>query len=149
MNTFEFYSNTNTDDVQDDVASAPLPVFPWAMEDYSCTFLPQSTHPDLIPTPGYLSTAGPYLPDFNATDYAALAPTPTTEMGMFTSLLTRQVDYAHPVSNQYVRTCQHLTYPAVPQNAPEPWMLAPHTFLSCICHDPLYSSRCDTKLSLM
>jgi hypothetical protein len=98
MNTFE-YSNTNTDDVQDHVTSAPWPDSLWAMGD-SYTSVPQSTHPDLISTPGYLSTA---VPDLNATDYAAFTLAPTTEMmGMFTNLKTTQVDYAHQVSNQNV-----------------------------------------------
>lgn len=90
----------NTFDVQDDVASAPWPDFPWAMGDYSHTSVPQNTHLDLIPTPGYLSTAGPYVPDFNATDYATFTLSPATEMGMFTNLPTTQVDYAYRVSNQ-------------------------------------------------
>ncbi len=95
MNTFEFYSKP--DDVQGDVASAPWPDSPWAMGDYSYTSLPQSTHPaDLIST--QLSNAGPYVPDFNATNYAASTLTPTTEMGMFTNLPTTQVDYTYQVS---------------------------------------------------
>jgi hypothetical protein len=100
MNTFALYSNTNTDDVQDDLASAPWPESPWATQDYSYTLVPQSTHPDLISTPGYLPTAGPYVP--NATDYAAFALGPTTGMGMFTNLPTTQVDYAYQVSNQHI-----------------------------------------------
>jgi hypothetical protein len=34
----------------------------------------------------YLSTAGSYVPDLNATDYAVFTLAPTTEMGMFTNL---------------------------------------------------------------
>jgi hypothetical protein len=101
MNTFEFYSNTNTDDVQDasDVASAP-----WAMPvgGDSYTSVPQSTHPDLISTPGHFSTAGPHVPDFNAADYPAFTLAPTTEMGIFTSLPTTPVDYTYQVSNQHL-----------------------------------------------
>jgi hypothetical protein len=97
MNTFEFYSNA--DDVQDGVASAPWPDSPWAM---GYTSVPQSTHPDLISIPGHLSNVGPYIPDLNATNYAAFTLTPTTEMGMFTNLPTTQVDYTYQVSNQQV-----------------------------------------------
>jgi len=101
MNTF-YYSNTNTDDVQDHVASAPWPDSPWATGD-SSTSVPQSTHPDLMSISGYLSTVGPYdVPDLNAADYAAFTLAPTTEMGIFTNLPTTQVDYAYQVSNQHV-----------------------------------------------
>ena|SRR6267154_3409774 len=101
MNTFEFYSNTNTDDVQDYVASAPWPDSPWATGD-SYTSVPQSTHPDLISNPGYLSTADPFVPELNATDFGAFTLAPTTEMGMFTNLQTTQLDYPYQVSNQHV-----------------------------------------------
>jgi hypothetical protein len=102
MNTFEFYSNTNTDDVQDHVASTPWPNSPWAMGDDSSTSVPQSTHRDLTSTPGYLSTVGQRIPDLNATGYAAFTLAPTTEMGMFTNLPTTQVDYAYQLINRQV-----------------------------------------------
>ena len=89
------------------------------MGDLSYTSVPQNTHPDLIPTPGYLSTASPYVPDFNATDYAAFTIAPTTEMGMFTNLLTIQVDYAYRVNNRHVWTRGHLTHPGATQNVPD------------------------------
>jgi len=90
MNTFQFYSNTSTEDVQDD-----------AVGDYPYISVPQGTHPDLISTPGYLSPAEPYVPNFNATDYAAFTLPLATEMGMYMNLSTTQVDYAY-VSSQHV-----------------------------------------------
>jgi hypothetical protein len=38
------------------------------------------------------------------------------------------------------------TYPTVPQNVIDPWSMAgPCMSLSCICHDPLYSTGCRSK----
>ncbi|KAF8501782.1 hypothetical protein F5888DRAFT_1270284 [Russula emetica] len=118
MNTFEFYPNSNTDDVQDDIASAPWPDSPWSMGDCSYTSAPQSTHPDLASTPEYLSTAEPYFPDINATDYVAFTLAPATEMEMFTNLPTTQGDCAY-------------------QNAPDPWMPAPSLFDASSAVSPL------------
>ena len=150
MNIFEHYS-TNDDIFQDNVALAPWPNSPWAMEDYSYTpeSVPQSTHPALTPAPGYIPTVGQHLSDFNAAGHAAFTLAPTTEMGMFTNLPTTQVDYTDLVSNQHIWTRRQLTYPAAPQNAPDPWVQTPSMFLPCIIYDPLYSPDADPKLSSM
>ena len=104
MNTFEFefYSNTNTDYIQD-VASAPWFGSPRAMGDCPSTSMPQSTHSDLMSTSGCLSAARKYVPDFNPTEYEGFTLVPTTEMVTFTNLPTTQGDYAYQVSNQHVR----------------------------------------------
>ena len=89
MNTFQFYSNP-TDDVQDG-----------AVGDYPYISVPQSTHPDFISTPGYPAPAEPYVPNFNATNYAAFTLPPATGMGTYTNPSLTQVDYAY-VSSQHV-----------------------------------------------
>src|SRR6266576_1609274 len=61
----------------------------------------QSTHPDLMFTLGYLSTARSYVPDFNATDYPAFTLAAAAEVWTFTNLPT-QVDYTYQVNNQHV-----------------------------------------------
>jgi hypothetical protein len=85
-NIFEYYPNT--DEVQDQVVSAASPNPPWAMGDYSYASesVPQSTRPSLT------STSGPYLPDFDTTDYAAF-------LGVFANIPTRHIDYTYPVSS--------------------------------------------------
>jgi hypothetical protein len=139
MNYSESYSK------KDDVASTTRPDPPWATGNYSHTLVPQSTHPDLISTPGYVPTVRPYIPNFNATDNAAFTLTPTTEMEMSMNLLTTQVDFTSKVSCQCVGT-SIWTYLAVPQNVIDPWSLPTLCmFLSCICHDPSYSPDGNTK----
>jgi hypothetical protein len=81
MNTFEYYSSA--EDVQED-----------SDDFHTSESVPQSTHPSLTPTSGYIPTAGPYVPDFDTTDYAAF-------LGVFTDLPTAQVDYTYLVSNQH------------------------------------------------
>ena len=80
MNNLESFSNLNMDDLT--FATWPYP--------YPNSLVPQSTHPDLT------STAGSYVPDFNADDVANLA--------------SRCVD-----------TSTYETYPTVSQNILDPW----------------------------
>jgi hypothetical protein len=135
MNSSESYSN------KDDLALATPPDPVWAIGDYPYhpyPSVPQSTHLDLVSDPGYPSTTGSYVPDFNAAGDAAFSLTPTTKMEAFVNLPT-QLDFTNQVSNQCVGTST-LTYRAVPQNVLDPWsMPAPCMFLSRICYDPSYS----------
>jgi hypothetical protein len=85
MNNSDFYSN------KCDVASATWPD----------PLVPQGTHLDLVSDPGYPSTTGSYVPDFNAAGDAAFSLAPTTEMGAFANLST-QFDITNQVSNQCV-----------------------------------------------
>jgi hypothetical protein len=55
---------------KDDAASATWPDPLWATGNQSYTSVPQSTHPDLISTSGYLSTAGPCVGSSTWTDPA-------------------------------------------------------------------------------
>jgi hypothetical protein len=95
MNTSESHSN------KDELTSAIWPSPLWAMGDASYPYspVPQSTHPDLVSGPGYPSTAGTYLPGFNAAEDGAPSVAPTPEMGAFADLLT-QLDGTDQVSNQ-------------------------------------------------
>jgi hypothetical protein len=61
------YSQYSNKDV---AASATWPDPLWATGNQSYTSVPQSTHPDLISTPGYLSTAGPCVGSSTWTDPA-------------------------------------------------------------------------------
>jgi hypothetical protein len=113
---------------------------------YSNLSVPQGTYPDLESASGYTSTAGS-VPDLNAANDAAYLLAPPQEMGAFPNLST-QADFTNPVSGQYIGTSTW-TYPTVPQNALDPWsMPGPCMFLSCICHFPLYSPRCESKALL-
>jgi hypothetical protein len=128
MNNSESYSN------KDDLASATWPNPLWAMGDYPYhpyPSVPQSTHLDLVSDPGYPSTAGTYVPDFNVANDAAFSLAPATEMGAFADLLT-QLDSINQVSNQRVGTSTSI-YPAVPQSVLDPWSVpTPCMFLSRI-----------------
>ena len=85
------------------------------------------------------------VPDFNAADDAAVSLAPTTGMDAFGNLPT-QVDFTyHQVSSQCVGM-SIWTYPAVPQNILDSSSMPdPCTFLSCIYHDPSYSSDANPK----
>ena len=144
MNYYGSYSN------KDDVASATWPDH-WAMGDYLYPNIsvPQSTYPDPV-LGGYPSTAGSYIPNFNAADDAAFSLAPTTEMEEFANLPIQADfrDFTNQVSIRCVRTSTW-TYPAVPQNV-DPWtMPGPCVFLSCICHYSLYSLDADPKPTSM
>ena len=122
----------------DEVASATWPDPLGAMGDYpyySYIPVPQDAYPG-VSAP---STAGSYIPDFDAADDAAFSLAPTTEMGAFGNLPT-QVDFtSHQVSSQCVGNLTW-TYPAVPQNILDSWSTPDLcTFNSCICHHPSYS----------
>jgi len=95
MNYSVFYSD------EDDVASPDLL---WPMGDYTYPYfpVPQDTLPGPITDPGP-STAGSYVPDFNAADDAAFSQPPTTEMGEFADLPTQE-DFTNEVSSRYVGT---------------------------------------------
>ena len=78
MNSFESFSNL----IKDDLTSATWP-YP---NPY--TSVPQSTYPEWV-SDGYPTTAGSYIPNFNAVD-----------------------DAANLVSSQCVKTSTHMIYPA-------------------------------------
>jgi hypothetical protein len=135
VNNSDFYPN------KDNATSATWPDLLSATGDYPYypdLSVPQSTHLDLVSDPGYPSTTGSYVPDFNVADDAAFSLAPTTEMGAFTNLLT-QLDFTIQVSDQCVGTPTS-TYLAVPQNVLDPWLMpTPCMILSRICYDPSYS----------
>ena len=123
MNNSDSYSN------KDDVASATWSNPLWASGGYPYPSVPQNTHPGLVSAPGYPSTAGSYVPDFNATDDAAFSLAPTTELGAFVNPRT-QADFTNQVSSQCVVTSTW-THSVRPQNVLDPWfMLALCMFLS-------------------
>jgi hypothetical protein len=83
-----------------DSSDAHIAAAPWAdpyeamMTFSDTTFLQEDL---MVSAPGYLSSAGSELPNFNAVSDAAFIPAPTTSVGAFTNL-TSQTDYMHPVS---------------------------------------------------
>jgi hypothetical protein len=89
-------SYPNTDEVASATWTDPL----WALGyQYDPNFpVPQSTYPGAISAPGYLSTPGSYVPNFNAVDEAAFSTTPTAEMGEFA--LPIQADFTNQVSSK-------------------------------------------------
>ena len=133
----------------DDIASTTGPN-PWAMGNYLYSpylLVPQSTYPDPVFAPGYPSPTGSYVPNFNAANDAAYSLAPTSEMGAFA--LPIQADFINQVGSQCVGTLTW-TYPAVPQNALDPWSVpGPCMFLSCICHYSSYSLDTNPKPTSM
>jgi hypothetical protein len=93
--TMNYTTYPNTDEVASATWADPL----WALgyQDDPSLPVPQSTYPDVI-SAGYLSTAGSYVPNFNAVDEAAFSTTPTTEMGEIA--LPIQADFTNQVSSK-------------------------------------------------
>ena len=134
MNNSTSYSN------KDDRASATWPGLFQAMGvPYYPPSVPQSTYLD------FPSTTGFYVPSFNAANDVAPSLVPTTEMGAFANP-PGELDFTNLASDQYVGTSA-LAYPAVPQYAPDPWLMpTQRMFLSRICYDPSYSPMRIQKL---
>jgi hypothetical protein len=83
-----------------DSTDAHIAAAPWAdpyeaMMAFSDTTLLQEDL--MVSAPGYLSSAGSELPNFNDVSDAAFTPTPTTSMGAFTNL-TSQINHMYLVS---------------------------------------------------